>query len=96
MNQPLLDLNTVYTELTHIETMSSLAELKQLREEYLGTIELFRAKKGNFTKQINAIQEQVDILSKNITTLENALLCHLSKITEKHNINGQLYVINLN
>ena len=96
MKQPLLDLNTVYTELTHIETMSSLAELKQLREEYLGTIELFKAKKGNFTKQINAIQEQVDILSKNITTLENALLAHEQKVFEKNTGGNGMFAICLN
>ena len=95
-NHPILDLHTVYTKLSHVQTIELVSELKQLREDYLGTIELFKAKNGDFTKQINAIQEQADILTQNINTLELALVCHESKCFIKIEVAGDTQKMCLN
>jgi hypothetical protein len=46
--------------------------------------------------EIMRVEEQLEYIDKNIYTLENAILCHETKIFEKINILGKTAVICLN
>lgn len=96
INKILLDLATTFSTLTHVETIEVLAELVDVRDELNSCLRDLKLDSTELEMRLNKmmeIEEQIILLNKNIRTLENALLCHESKIFERINLNGVIAVL---
>ena len=99
INKTLLDLATLYATLTLQETMKILDQLVETKEELEDVLDMLRADSTYIQERLDEImrvEEQLEHLNKNIYTLENAILCHETKIFEKRNVLGKTAVICLN
>jgi len=96
INRTILDLNTVYCNLTHADTIEVLDDLKTTKQELEDILDALRAEGTDCYDEMNAIEEQLIYLRRNIRTVEDALLCHESKTTERFNLRGSTSTISLN
>ena len=96
INRTILDLNTVYCNLTHADTIEVLDDLKASKQELEDILNALRAENADCYDEMNAIEEQLTYLRRNIRTVEDALLCHESKITERFKLRDTTAVIFLN
>lgn len=96
INKTLLDLDTVYCSLTHVETIEFLAHLNASKEETEDILAGLRLKNKVFHNEICCIEEQLTYLRKNIRTVEDTLLCHESKVFDRMRVCGITVVISLN
>ena len=95
----LLDLATVYATLTVHETLAILAEMKEKKETLDELLILMKADStdmGTRLYHISCVEEQIDLANKNIRVLENAIMCHETKIFEKRTLQNKTAVICLN
>jgi len=98
-NDKLFDLATIYATLTHVEIIEILSELIEVREDLEDSLFLLKLDSTDMEARLNgiiAIEHQLVSLNKNIKTLEDAILCHLSKCTERFNVAGNTVIIYLN
>ena len=96
INKILLDLASTFSTLTHVETIEVLAELVDVRDELNSCLRDLKLDSTELEMRLNKmmeIEDQIILLNKNIRTLENALLCHESKIFERVNLNGVIAVL---
>jgi hypothetical protein len=99
INRTLLDLSTLYATLTIFETIEILEQVVGAKEELEDVLGMLREDSTDIQErlgEIMRIEEQLEYIDKNIYTLENAILCHETKIFEKINILGKTAVICLN
>ena len=99
INKTLLDLATLYATLTLQETMKIVDQLVETKEELEDVLDMLRADSTDIEERLDEImrvEEQLEYIDKNIYTLENAILCHETKIFEKRNVLGKTAVICLN
>jgi hypothetical protein len=99
INKTILDLATLYTTLTIVETMEILEQVVGAREELEEVLCMLREDSTDIQERLEEImrvEEQLEYVNMNIKTLENAILCHETKIFEKINILGKTAVICLN
>jgi hypothetical protein len=99
INKTLLDLATLYATLTLPETIEILDQLLESQEELEDVLDMLRADSTNLQERLEEImrvEEQLEYLNKNIYTVENAVLCHETKIFEKINVKGKTAILCLN
>jgi hypothetical protein len=99
INRTILDLSTLYATLTIFETIEILEQVVGAKEELEDVLDMLREDSTDIQErlgEIMRIEEQLEYIDKNIYTLENAILCHETKIFEKINILGKTAVICLN
>lgn len=95
----LLDLATVYATLTVHETLTMLADIKESKATLEELLILTKADSTDMETRlhhISCIEEQIDLANKNIRVLENAIMCHETKIFEKRTLQNKTAVICLN
>ncbi len=86
LNTTLFDLDVVFTTMSHAETLSAIINLKEVKAELIEIRDECLEETFEFdqnVEEIAFINKQLSYVNKNIRTLENALLCHESKISEK-------------
>ena len=86
LNTTLFDLDVVFTTMSHAETLSAIINLKEVKAELIEIRDECLEETFEFdqnVEEISFINKQLSYVNKNIRTLENALLCHESKISEK-------------
>lgn len=86
LNTTLFDLDVVFTTMSHAETLSAIINLKEVKAELIEIRDECLEETFEFdqnVEEIAFINKQLTYVNKNIRTLENALLCHESKISEK-------------
>jgi len=86
LNTTLFDLDVVFTTMSHAETLSAIINLKEVKAELIEIRDECLEETFEFdqnVEEIAFINKQLTYVNKNIRTLENALLCHESKIVEK-------------
>lgn len=99
INRTLLDLSTLYATLTIFETIEILEQVVGAKEELEDVLSMLREDSTDIQERLGEIiriEEQLEYIDKNIYTLENAILCHETKIFEKRNVLGKTAVICLN
>ncbi len=99
LNTTLFDLNVIFTTMSHAQTLDMCTSLKIVREDLIEYRNECLEETLEFDQnvdEINFIDTQLIYLNKNIKTLENALLCHESKISEKRTTIGDLGIFWLN
>ena len=99
INRTLLDLSTLYATLTIFETIEILEQVVGAKEELEDVLGMLREDSTDIQERLGEIiriEEQLEYIDKNIYTLENAILCHETKIFEKRNVLGKTSVICLN
>ena len=99
INRTLLDLSTLYATLTIFETIEILEQVVGAKEELEDVLGMLREDSTDIQERLGEIiriEEQLEYIDKNIYTLENAILCHETKIFEKINILGKTAIICLN
>jgi hypothetical protein len=99
INRTLLDLSTLYATLTIFETIEILEQVVGAKEELEDVLGMLREDSTDIQERLGEIiriEEQLEYIDKNIYTLENAILCHETKIFEKRNVLGKTAVICLN
>lgn len=99
INKTLLDLATLYATLTLPETIEILDQLLESQEELEDVLDMLRADSTNLQERLEEImrvEKQLEYLNKNIYTVENAVLCHETKIFEKINVQGKTAILCLN
>ena len=82
----LFDLDVVFTTMSHAETLFVVIKLKEVRAKLNDIRDECLEETFEFdqnVEEISFINKQLSYVNKNIRTLENALLCHESKISEK-------------
>ena len=95
----ILDLATVYATLSIQETLTALADIKESKETLDELLILMKADSSDMETRlyhISCIEEQIDLANKNIRVLENAIMCHETKIFEKRTVQDKTAVICLN
>ena len=86
LNTTLFDLDVIFTTMSHAETLSSIINLKEIRTELIEIRNECLEETFEFdqnVEELEFIDKQLIYINKNIRTLENALLCHESKIVDK-------------
>jgi len=99
INKTLLDLATLYATLSLTETIEVRDDLVEAKEELEDVLNMLRADSTDIQErlaEIMRVEEQLEYLNKNIYTVENAILCHETKIFEKRNVQGKTLVLCLN
>ena len=99
LNTKLFDLDVVFTTMSHAETLLTITDLKEVRTELLEIRNECLEETFEFdenVEELSFIDTQLIYLNKNIRTLENALLCHESKISEKRTTLSDLGTLWLN
>ncbi len=99
INKFLFDLSEVYANWKYQETWWTTATLRVQREMLIDCLQHIKDNSlydGHYTEEADAIKLQLSYLDKNIRTLEDALLCHETKIFEKRSSLGELGIIGLN
>ena len=98
LNTTIFDLDVIFTTMSHAETLQSINELKlvkcellEIKDEYLDSLYDL-----DDVEELEFIDTQLIFINKNIRTLENALMCHESKISEKRTSLKDLSVFWLN
>ena len=95
----ILDLAPVYATLSIQETLTALADIKESTETLDELLILMKADSSDMETRlyhISCIEEQIDLANKNIRVLENAIMCHETKIFEKRTVQDKTAVICLN
>lgn len=95
INKTVFALDSVYPHLTHYETIVFLNELLNLQKE-LEEIFINGIVSGYVSDNTKDILSQIDLLNKNIETLETALLCHETKLFEKIKLQNINFNLSLN
>ncbi len=99
LNTTLFDLDVVFTTMSHAETLSAIINLKEVKAELIEIRDECLEETFEFdqnVEEIAFINKQLSYVNKNIRTLENALLCHESKISEKRTTLSDLGTLWLN
>lgn len=99
LNTTLFDLDVIFTTMSHAETLSAIINLKEVKEELIEIRDECLEETFEFdqnVEEIAFINKQLSYVNKNIRTLENALLCHESKIVEKRTTLGEIGTFWLN
>lgn len=99
VNRTLLDLATLYATLTVFETMEILDQVTEAKGELEDVLKMLREDSTDIQERLDEImrvEEQLEYIDKNIRTLENAILCHETKIFEKRNVQGKTAIFCLN
>lgn len=99
VNRTLLDLATLYATLTVFETMEILDQVTEAKGELEDVLKMLREDSTDIQERLDEImrvEEQLEYIDKNIRTLENAILCHETKIFEKRNVLGKTAIFCLN
>jgi hypothetical protein len=99
LNTTLFDLDVVFTTMSHAETLSAIINLKEVKAELIEIRDECLEETFEFdqnVEEIAFINKQLSYVNKNIRTLENALLCHESKISEKRTSLSDLGTLWLN
>lgn len=99
VNRTLLDLATLYATLTVFETMEILDQVTEAKGELEDVLKMLREDSTDIQERLDEImrvEEQLEYIDKNIRTLENAILCHETKIFEKRNVLGKTAILCLN
>jgi hypothetical protein len=99
INKHILDMSSVYSNLSHIETIAFLEELLIIRYELEDSLHNLREDTSEIEMRLLAIieiEEQMLYVNKNIRVVEDALLCHESKITNRFSISGKIHSVCLN
>lgn len=99
VNRTLLDLATLYATLTVFETMEILDQVTEAKQELEDVLKMLREDSTDIQERLEEImrvEEQLEYIDKNIRTLENAILCHETKIFEKRNVLGKTAILCLN
>ena len=95
----ILDLATVYATLSVNQILEALADIKESKETLDELLILMKADSSDMETRlhhISCIEEQIDLANKNIRVLENAIMCHETKIFEKRTLQDKTAVICLN
>ena len=99
----LLELHQIYGVLTQAETQKLLDGLEESKLDLIDIKISTLEKMFNNSEDIDdgvdilsAIKEQMSYLEHNIRVVENALMCHNSKCSEKRTLFGKLETIWLN
>jgi hypothetical protein len=92
-NKIVFDLATVFSTLNVYETIKMLSLLKEAKENLVDFVNLLMP---DDSEEILSVKEQINIINKNILVLENAIMCHETKIFEKRSVQGGMVVICLN
>jgi len=101
-NKTVFDLATVYATFTVHETIKMLADVREGKEELDELLILLKADASDSSDMkarlynISCVEEQIDLANKNIRVLENAIMCHETKIFEKRTVHDKTAVICLN
>ena len=98
-NKIVFDLATVYASFTVHETIKILADAREGKEELDELLILLKADSSDMEARlynIACVEEQIDLANKNIRVLENAIMCHETKIFEKRTVQDKTAVICLN
>lgn len=99
VNSTLLDLATLYATLTVFETMEILDQVTEAKGELEDVLKMLREDSTDIQERLDEImrvEEQLEYIDKNIRILENAILCHETKIFEKRNVLGKTAIFCLN
>ena len=99
INTTTFDLIDIFTNMSQAITLSICENLRDSREVFIKGRDFLIENTFEFDDNIEnilLIETQIEILDKNITTLENALLCHESKCIEKRPSLKDLQSIGLN
>lgn len=94
VNHTIFELDLVFRGMTQAVTWDMTRTLKEVRTA-LQKVKYSMLNQG-ITDEIDNINTQLVILNKNILTLENALLCHFTKQSERFLCLGDLQLIALN
>jgi hypothetical protein len=86
LDTTLFDLDVIFTTMTHGQTLLLATNLKEVKQALIDVRnecieDTFEVDKN--VDELSFIDTQLIYVNKNIRTLENALLCHESKISEK-------------
>lgn len=105
----LLELHQIYGVLTQSETQELLESLEEskleLMEIKITTLEkMFTDFNSKFLDEgidegidiLSSVKEQIEYIKHNIIVVENALLCHFTKCSEKRTLFNELTTIWLN
>ena len=99
INRTILDLVTIYTKFSHAETTDILVGLMSAKEEFedvISDLEDSANYDEDIANEIATIKEQISYLNQNIKTLEDAILCHESKMFQKVKANNKVAKVCLN
>jgi hypothetical protein len=99
INTTLFNLIEVVTHIPQAVTMSLCESLRASRDSFVEGRKFLIENTFEFGENVENITQldlQIDILNKNIKTLEDALLCHESKCIEKRLALKDLQKIGLN
>jgi hypothetical protein len=95
INKSILDMSDVYCKLSHFETICFLDELLIMQYELEDLLDELTNDMNN-SSLIVEIEGEIAYLKENIRVVENALLCHESKITKRFSISGEINYIFFN
>ena len=99
INKHLFDLSEVFANWKHQETWYTITMIKLQRLELIDCLQHIKDNSlydGHYKEERDAILMQLHYVDINISTLEDALLCHETKIFEKRSQLGELGIIGLN
>jgi hypothetical protein len=99
VNRRLLDLATLYATMSHSVTWDITNDIRSAKDdlecarEELTNGSLFD---GHYKRELGLIDEQLKYININLKTLEEALMCHETKIFEKRIALKDLQLFGLN
>jgi hypothetical protein len=99
INRKKLDLITIYTNFSHAETIENMKDLirvKENLEDVIIDLKEISMYDEDIVNEIATIKEQISYLNQNIRTLEDAILCHESKMFQKMTANNKFAKVCLN
>jgi hypothetical protein len=99
INRKKLDLITIYTNFSHAETIQNMEDLirvKENLEDVIIDLKEISMYDEDIVNEIATIKEQISYLNQNIRTLEDAILCHESKMFQKMTANNKFAKVCLN
>lgn len=99
IKKKVLDMSTVYANLSHMETIHLLEDLFVVKYELEDCLASFRSDTCDMDirlPEIMRIEEQMIYIDKNIRAVEDALLCHESKILNRFSVSGEIHSVCLN
>lgn len=99
INKKVLDMATVYANLSHMETTHLLEDLFAVKYELEDCLASLRSDISDMDirlLEIMRIEEQMIYVDKNIRAVEDALLCHESKIINRFSVSGKIHCVCLN
>jgi hypothetical protein len=99
INRKILDLVTIYRNFSHAETIQNMEDLirvKENLEDVIVDLKEISMYDEDTINEIATIKEQISYLNQNIRTLEDAILCHESKMFQKMTANNKFAKVCLN